>query len=135
MVTAGARAVGPACAVFSERGANSVQQRGDEVLLRMLAGDQKGFDANGELCVLKGRLYLASLRGSPIADPNKYYITLTQKMRYVPYCADFGPYNLGECARIRRRPMGCCCGWRLAGARASCQILRLPAGGRASTVR
>ena len=77
-----------------------MQHGGDSTLLRLLAVGPQGFDANGELCILEGRLYLASLRRSPVADPNKYYITLTQKMRYVPYCADFGPYNLGECTTL-----------------------------------
>ena len=25
----------------------------------------------------------------------EYYITLNQRLRYIPFCADFGPYNLG----------------------------------------
>jgi hypothetical protein len=53
-------------------------------------------DKNDELCVLQGRLYLASLAGIPVATAKKYFFTLSKKMRYVPFCADFGPFNLGR---------------------------------------
>ena len=66
-----------------------------ESFLERISMGQTDFDAKGELCILEGRLYLASLKHSPTPDPKKYYITLTQKMRYVPFCADFGPFNLG----------------------------------------
>lgn len=92
-----------------------MQHGGDSTLLRLLAGGPSGFDANGELCILEGRLYLASLRRSPVAVPNKYYITLTQKMRYVPYCADFGPFNLGECTTLRKPSRNCGVGGRRKG--------------------
>jgi hypothetical protein len=64
--------------------------------LEQLSSGQEGFDASGELCILQGRLYLAALQDNPVAQINKVYITLSKKMRYVPFCADFGPFNLGE---------------------------------------
>ena len=75
------------------------------------------------LPVLEGRLFLASMKGTPVAQPAEYYVTLNKKLRcvrerdvwthvnthtnthtltgtnahtrYVPFCADFGPFNLG----------------------------------------
>jgi hypothetical protein len=72
-------------------------------ILRLLATGQSELDENGELCVLHGRLYLASLAGLPVPTATTYFITL-RKMRYMPFCADFGPFNLGQvpwraCAR------------------------------------
>jgi hypothetical protein len=104
MVTAAARASGSPVTAGRARG-----DRGEmppklgarqESSLERISGGQVDFDAKGELCILEGRLYLASLRSSPAPDPNKFYITLTQKMRYVPYCADFGPFNLGEICKL-----------------------------------
>ena len=65
-------------------------------ILRLLATGQSELDENGELCVIQGRLYLASLAGIPVATAKKYFFTLSKKMRYVPFCADFGPFNLGR---------------------------------------
>jgi len=65
-------------------------------ILRLLATGQSELDENGELCVLQGRLYLASLAGLPVPTAKKYFVTLSKKMRYVPFCADFGPFNLGR---------------------------------------
>ena len=62
-------------------------------ILRLLA-TQSELDENGELCVLQGRLYFASLTCQPVPVANKVFITL-KKMRYIPFCADFGPFNLG----------------------------------------
>ena len=64
-------------------------------ILRLLATGQSELDENGELCVLQGRLYLASLAGLPVPTATTYFITL-RKMRYMPFCADFGPFNLGR---------------------------------------
>ena len=63
-------------------------------LAECTAGSQSDLDENGVLCVLQGRLYLASLAGEPVSVANKHFITL-KKMRYIPFCADFGPFNLG----------------------------------------
>ena len=71
--------------------------------LRLLATGQSELDENGELCVLQGRLYLASLAGIPVATEKKYFVTLSKKMRYIPFCADFGPFNLG---RVMKRGRG-----------------------------
>jgi len=65
-------------------------------ILRLLATGQSELDENGELCVLQGRLYLASLAGIPVPTAKKYFVTLSKKLRYVPFCADFGPFNLGR---------------------------------------
>jgi hypothetical protein len=63
-------------------------------ILRLLATGPSELDENGELCVIQGRLYLASLAGLPVPTAKKYFITLKQ-LRYIPFCADFGPFNLG----------------------------------------
>lgn len=65
-------------------------------LKQSLGSGQEGFDSSGELCILKDRLYLASLPAPPDAKNKTYHLTLSKKMRYIPFCADFGPYNLGE---------------------------------------
>ena len=65
-------------------------------ILRLLATGPSELDENGELCVIQGRLYLASLAGLPVPTAKKYFVTLSKKMRYVPFCADFGPFNLGR---------------------------------------
>jgi hypothetical protein len=41
-------------------------------ILRLLATGQSELDENGELCVLQGRLYLASLAGNPVPTEKKY---------------------------------------------------------------
>jgi hypothetical protein len=64
-------------------------------ILRLLATGQSELDENGELCILQGRLYLASLAGIPVPTAKKYFMTLSKKMRYTSFCADFGPFNLG----------------------------------------
>ena len=70
--------------------------------LNLLASGQSGFDANGELCILHDRLYLASLQCRPAPKSATCYVGLSDSMRYMPFCADFGPYNLGEqnCERM-----------------------------------
>jgi hypothetical protein len=47
------------------------------------------------LPVLEGRLYLISLPELPSAKTGTIYVTLNKKLKYHPFCADFGPYNLG----------------------------------------
>ena len=64
-------------------------------MLGLLAQPQADFDAQGELCVLEGRLYLASLQGHPKPASKKFYVTPSAQMHYTPFCADFGPNNLG----------------------------------------
>ena len=61
-------------------------------ILRLLATQSEV--TNGELCIIRGRLYLSSLAGKPVRIAKTCFITL-KKMRYIPFCADFGPYNLG----------------------------------------
>ena len=67
----------------------------DENMLSLLGSGQHAFDENNELCILQGRLHLASLSSSPTPQSNKYYLTLSKKNGYVAFCADFGPFNLG----------------------------------------
>ena len=77
-------------------------QRQDMLLELLASGGQEGFDERGELCVLEGRLSLASLASPPSKTARTIFLTLNRSMRYHPYCADFGPFNLGErTARIR----------------------------------
>jgi hypothetical protein len=78
-------------------------------ILRLLAAHSE-LDENGELCVLQGRLYFASLAGKPVPVANKCFITL-KKMRYIPYCADFGPFNLGGMPRCEHAS-GSTCAWK-----------------------
>jgi len=87
---AGARPSGPT-AEAKHRAADASRHE----FLRLLATGQSMLDKNDELCVLQGRLYLASLAGLPVPTAKTYFITL-KKMRYVPFCADFGPFNLGR---------------------------------------
>jgi len=91
-------------------------------MLRFLGPGTSGFDENGELCILKDRLYLASLSGFPSPRAKKYYITLSKKMRYMPFCADFGPFNLGMLAHTRTGADAC------ADAGAACHVAKTPLG-------
>ena len=46
--------------------------------------------------VLAGSLYLLPTpRPPPRDDSSAIYLTLNRKLRYLPLCADFGPFNLG----------------------------------------
>jgi len=49
------------------------------------------------LPVLDTRLYLISIEPGTPLQPQKdeVYFTLGKRLRYVPFCADFGPLNLG----------------------------------------
>ena len=57
------------------------------------------------LPVLGDRLYLLSTNRIP-RDNTALYLTLNRKLRYLPFCADFGPFNLGTtqhvCAMLAR---------------------------------
>jgi len=59
------------------------------------------------LPVLEGRLYLASFSESASVQPGKQeiFVTMHKRMNYVPFCADFGPLNLGAtcqmCQKLR----------------------------------
>jgi cell division cycle 14 len=72
-----------------------LQRLSTAALLERLSSGASGFDTNGELCVLHHRLYLAALKGTPTRQPQKQYISCSKKMMYVPFAADFGPFNLG----------------------------------------
>ena len=61
-----------------------------------IASGQSDFDADGEWCVIQDRLYLAKVRCRPEPDQDKFFLTLSKSMRYIPFCADFGPFNLGD---------------------------------------
>jgi len=58
-------------------------------------GERKVIDSDNLLPVLEGRLYLASFEDMPDAASGIVYIRLNKKLRYIPFCADFGPFNLG----------------------------------------
>jgi len=36
------------------------------------------------LPILEGRLFFASMKGTPVAQPAEYYVTLNKKLRHVP---------------------------------------------------
>jgi len=61
-----------------------------EEVFELGPGDQKSFQSGVHLPVLQGRLFLASLATCPVAKPLEYYLTLNKKLRYIPFCADFG---------------------------------------------
>ena len=87
-----------------------------EELLQLLASGQEGLDESGQMCVLEGRLYLASLASPPTKTAGTIFLTNARAMQYQPYCADFGPFNLGE----RTVHIRCLC----APARAPCRRTR-----------
>ena len=58
-------------------------------------GEQQVIDSDNFLPVLEGRLYLASFEDMPDAASGIVYIRLNKKLGYIPFCADFGPFNLG----------------------------------------
>jgi len=45
--------------------------------------------------VLEGRLYFMSVQGDPAPQHGIHFFTMDKVMRYMPFCADFGPFNLG----------------------------------------
>eukprot|EP00960_Hanusia_phi_P027267 746724-Hanusia_phi.AAC.3 len=45
--------------------------------------------------VLKDKLFFTCLRTSPLSDEEYKCFTINKKLRYAPFCADFGPFNLG----------------------------------------
>ena len=47
-----------------------------EELLQLLASGQEGFDKSGEMCVLEGRLYLASLASPPTNREGTIFLAL-----------------------------------------------------------
>ena len=49
--------------------------------------------------MLQGRLFLASMTTCPVAKPFEYYLTLNKKLRYIPFCADFGAVAAADAAR------------------------------------
>ena len=72
-----------------------------------IAGGQPDFDANGELCVIADRLYLASLASRPAPRPDAMFLTLSKKMQYAPFCADVKEWKnatLGSILYTRRSP-------------------------------
>jgi len=65
-----------------------------------------GDGRSGWVPVLADRLYLLSTPRVPQHDNTAIYLTLNRKLRYLPFCADFGPFNLGTtqhvCAMLAR---------------------------------
>eukprot|EP00286_Rhodomonas_abbreviata_P019307 CAMPEP_0181295400 /NCGR_PEP_ID=MMETSP1101-20121128/4129_1 /TAXON_ID=46948 /ORGANISM="Rhodomonas abbreviata, Strain Caron Lab Isolate" /LENGTH=494 /DNA_ID=CAMNT_0023400153 /DNA_START=188 /DNA_END=1668 /DNA_ORIENTATION=- len=47
------------------------------------------------LPVLEDRLYFQAVGFDPRQQPGTHYFSMDKVMRYVPFCADFGPFNLG----------------------------------------
>lgn len=45
--------------------------------------------------VLEGRLYFSTVVGDPEPKHGMHFFTMDKVMRYMPFCADFGPFNLG----------------------------------------
>ena len=69
-------------------------------VFRLGPGEQQNFHSGEHLPVLEGRLFLASMTACPVARPLEYYLTLNKKLRYIPFCADFGASraNVSTCA-------------------------------------
>jgi len=66
-----------------------------------------GLGAQQTLCgkmlpVLDGRLYLTSVEAGTTLQPQKdeVHFTLSTPMQYLPFCADFGPLNLGTTHQV-----------------------------------
>ena len=57
------------------------------------------------LPVLEGRLYLSISSASESVQPAKdeIFVTMHKRMNYVPFCADFGPLNLGATCQMCRK--------------------------------
>lgn len=57
------------------------------------------------LPVLERRLYLSSSSASESVQPAKdeIFVTMHKRMNYVPFCADFGPLNLGATCQMCRK--------------------------------
>ena len=78
------------CSCFMPDGVLSNRWPYSEDVFELGPGEQRSFATDVHLPVLKGRLYLASMRTCPVARPLEYYLTLNKKLRYIPFCADFG---------------------------------------------
>uniref|UniRef100_A0A7S4NNX9 protein-tyrosine-phosphatase n=2 Tax=Guillardia theta TaxID=55529 RepID=A0A7S4NNX9_GUITH len=64
------------------------------------------FDGHGKLEILKGRLFLKKYRkGSKFpsqTDGRDVHMCVPARLRYFPFCADFGPFNLGTTITMLR---------------------------------
>eukprot|EP00960_Hanusia_phi_P027919 747107-Hanusia_phi.AAC.11 len=65
-----------------------------------------GFDSHGLMEVLRGRLFLRKYRKGgkipPQVDGRDVHVSVPARLRYFPFCADFGPFNLGTTITILR---------------------------------
>lgn len=69
---------------------------GDSAETFLVAVAETGINGiQSELEVLRGRLSLAVCSTHTAIDETRLVLTLNKKLRYVPFCADFGPLNLG----------------------------------------
>ena len=55
------------------------------------------------LPVLDGRLYLASGEVKPEAQTGTVVVSLHKKLRYLPFCDDFGPISIGATIHMARK--------------------------------
>ena len=70
-------------------------QHSDERFVLSTPSPLRGLVARKTLCVLEKRLHLLATDTPPAPTTGTYFFTLDRLMHYVPFCADFGPYNLG----------------------------------------
>lgn len=84
----------------------SVQHDGGEHGARESSIQSEDVSQNQLVTVLAGCLYLLCTTKVPQHDKRAIYLTLNRKLRYMPLCADFGPFNLGTthhvCAMLSR---------------------------------
>ncbi|KAJ1487647.1 protein-tyrosine phosphatase-like protein [Baffinella frigidus] len=53
-----------------------------------------------------GRLYIATMSRPPAEMPCTHFFTIDAEMTYLPFCADFGPINLGHTFNFLRKLTG-----------------------------
>ena len=60
-----------------------------------ICGGSHAYPPFGWWSVCAGRLYLMSTPDEPAPMHGVHFFTMDKVMRYAPFCADFGPFNLG----------------------------------------
>lgn len=69
---------------------------GEHFTLARGSADQRQHQSARQLIpILEGRLYFMATPLEPSPQPGMHFLTMDRVMRYIPLCADFGPFNLG----------------------------------------
>eukprot|EP00277_Geminigera_cryophila_P000306 CAMPEP_0179427936 /NCGR_PEP_ID=MMETSP0799-20121207/13741_1 /TAXON_ID=46947 /ORGANISM="Geminigera cryophila, Strain CCMP2564" /LENGTH=684 /DNA_ID=CAMNT_0021203195 /DNA_START=314 /DNA_END=2365 /DNA_ORIENTATION=+ len=72
----------------------------DHQKFRVGSGLLKDWSDARILPVIEDRVYLLSTKTLPVAKLQEYYIALNKRLAYIPFCADFGPFNLGTTQHV-----------------------------------